>query len=446
MSNTETIKNFPTRAVKAARAELAKSHARLVRAAAKTGQTAPAAPEIVVIAEHVVSICSGCHTVRQAVCVGVCDGIGCSGTYHTRAVVDIQLIADRPCLDGWEFLAVVEPLDGGNLIRQIPGAVVADGELIRWRTCSIACDHCQAKRARNETFIVRKDDGVGTTYKQVGRNCLKAFLGGKSAAAIVCAIGWPDLIRKCGEEDEGSGTDWLYTPAEVLAWAASSVRLTGWISRGTSRAAADAGDYTVKATADHVIRLIGPLPLFRDERARVEAERIKFEPTSADIARANAALTWAQGLAPTSDYEQNLSLVARQEHIDTSHIGILASAISAHARVLGRVLEQSARATSTSMHRGTVGDKLALTLTVERCSSFDTDYGRTHINTMRDTQGNAYIWRTSTVALTAGDRIECMGTVKKHSEFRGEPQTELTRCKVTPIAMSDSADSASPAF
>jgi len=49
---------FPADKLDDARAELTKAHARLVRAAARTGQEAPAAPELVVLREYVVSRCS----------------------------------------------------------------------------------------------------------------------------------------------------------------------------------------------------------------------------------------------------------------------------------------------------------------------------------------------------------------------------------------------------
>ena len=72
-------------------------------------------------------------------------------------VVDIVAIGARPSLAGWDFLACVEPLEGGNLIRQVPCASIAEGELTPWREGAIRCDHCSTSRRRTETFVVRAD-------------------------------------------------------------------------------------------------------------------------------------------------------------------------------------------------------------------------------------------------------------------------------------------------
>lgn len=430
METNVTIEGFPARRLDVARAAVAKSHAGLVRSAARTGQVAPAAPVINVLREYVKSRCTECHDITVGFTGRLCQTPRCLGYVVACSFVDLEVVAERPTLAGWDFLAVVEPLVGGNLIRQVPGADVADGELVPWRTGEIACDHCETRRRRSETFVVRADGSdpavPAGTYKQVGRQCLGAFLGGKSAATIIASLGLEALIREAGD---GEGGGWsgpgVYDPAEFLAWTASSVRVGGWISKKA------AGDR--QATADHVKYLLTP-PFGGDGRAAWEKARENFKPTDEDRARGAAALEWAKLLSDASDYERNLRLVAQQPALEPSHAGILASAVAAHARVLGEEVRRKAAAASPSKHVGEVKSKVAATVTVERVSSFETQYGELFVHTFRDADGNALVWKTGKSVGAAGDVLALTGTVKAHTEFRGEQQTELTRCKIASVA------------
>lgn len=431
MDNTTTteIKNFPAARVGAARKAIAQAQARIERAARKANQEAPAAPVLTVVREFIRAECDTCGANEQT--DPVAHGISCEGKLARRRVADLTVTYARPVLDGWEFLAVVEPLTGGNLLRGVPGATVVDGELDAWRTSDLRCDHCNTIRRRSETFIVRNEE---RTYKQVGRQCLAHFLGGKSAAAIIAALGWPNLIRAAGDgEGSGGGSDDpVYTPGEILAQTAACVRLGGWVSKGMAR-----DREGLEATADFVLYLVNPCYDREESAKRKHREAcVKFAVTDADVARADAARAWAVNLSG-SDYERNLSLVASQEIIERSHVGILASAIASYGRFLGEQRTREER--PTSAHVGTVGEKIDLAVTIERTFNVETQYGTLVINTMRTDEGAIIVWKTGKAVGSVGVRITIRGTVKRHSEYKGEAQTELTRCKVAEISMSASA-------
>src|SRR4029077_16713735 len=297
-----------------ARQAIEKAHARIVRAAAKTGQIAPAAPELVIVNECVESRCHDCKTTTDGfppefhLCRGTTVRTSTDGVWTSRHLVDLELIAARPAPAGWDFLAVIEPLEGGNLLRQVPGAALAEGELLRWRQGQISCDHCGTTRRRTETFVLRADGSdpaiTAGTYKQAGRNCLGAFLGGKSPAAIITQLGWPDIVRTLGEDGEGG---WgggraavVFQPEVFLAQTAACIRLDGWVSRGQART--EEG----QSTADQVSYLLTP-PFGGDPRGAWRRACERCRPIAEDVARGTAALAWTRALVPTSDYERNLS-------------------------------------------------------------------------------------------------------------------------------------------
>jgi hypothetical protein len=449
--NKTTIERFPAYRLDEARQALEKAHARIVRAATKTGQIAPAAPELVIVNERVESRCHDCKTIADGfppefhLCRGTPVHTSTDGAWTSRQLVDLELIAARPVLAGWDFLAVIEPLEGGNLLRQVPGADVAEGELAPWRQGQISCNHCGTSRRRTETFIVRADGSdpaiAAGTYKQVGRNCLESFLGGKSPASIVAQLAWPDVVRTAGEDGEGGwgggSSPRVFQPEIFLAQTAACIRLDGWVSRSQARADADdfgTGRY-VQSTADQVCYLLTP-PFGGDPRGDWRAACERCRPTDADIARGTAALAWARTMVPTSDYENNLTLVAKQTVVKLAHAGLAASIVSAHGRILEREIEVR-RHTRTggrpSQHVGEVGQRLDLELEVQRVNSRDTDYGLLHIISMRDQVGNLIVWMTGSTTATAGDRFHVRGTVKKHNEYQGEQQTVLTRCRAVLI-------------
>lgn len=76
-----------------------------------------------------------------------------------RVYADVTLLSpEPPKVDGWEFVAALTHVEGvGAVLRVVPGAQVAEGELKKYREASPDnCDHCHAKRRRTDTFIIRK--------------------------------------------------------------------------------------------------------------------------------------------------------------------------------------------------------------------------------------------------------------------------------------------------
>lgn len=434
-----TLANFPARRLDAARTALKESHRRLIRAAAKAGQQPPAAPSLVVTREGWASRCPECRCESNGVSGGSCLTRGCRGHLICQPIVDLTISWESPRLAGWEFLAVVEPMIGGNLIRRVPGTTVAEGELDAWRAGDLQCDHCETDRRRSETFVVRADGSDSTipagTHRQVGRSCLQAFLGGPGAATIVASIGWRDLVQSAaddgndGGDESGGGRGWgdpHFESALFLSWVAASIRLGGWRSREAARATERT------STADHALYLL--TPMFGSGKVEWARAREEYRPSDADRARGAQALAWARELTGASDYEQNLRLVAAQPAMARKHAGILASALQAHARHLGEEIKRLAKIATfgqPSRHVGTVGEKKRQfgRVTCERVSSYETNFGTQHVHSFRDEGGNALVWKTSDRHADEGGTIEMLvGTIKAHSEFRGEAQTEIVRC------------------
>jgi hypothetical protein len=176
------------------------------------------------------------------------------GFAKIRHYFSVEVKGTAPKLNGWEFVAVLQPVadeDGkelGNILRNVPGCEHSVPE--NYRAAESRCEHCNTWRRRNETFVLRSDAGV---WKQVGRNCLADFLGHASperyAAMAEILFDAADLAGLAEDEDWEGGHRHInrFAAEEVLAVASTAVRTVGWTSRKVAREFQKS-----KATADLV--------------------------------------------------------------------------------------------------------------------------------------------------------------------------------------------------
>ena len=91
---------------------------------------------------------------------------------------------------------------------------------------------------------------------------------------------------------------------------------------------------------------------------------------------------------------------------------------------------------TASEYIGNVGDKVEMVLTFVQEYTYETNftyYGEIqHIYKFADENGNTVVWKTSKglYNIEEGKTYTVKGTIKEHSEYRGDKQTILTRCKV----------------
>lgn len=91
-----------------------------------------------------------------------------------------------------------------------------------------------------------------------------------------------------------------------------------------------------------------------------------------------------------------------------------------------------------SQYQGEVGQKITVKIVDRHTASYETVYGITNIHIMKDAEGNIYTWKTNNFIgwydeddeYIVPDEFLITGTIKDHSEYNGEKQTVLTRCKV----------------
>lgn len=245
---------------------------------------------------------------------------------------EVVLIAAETKLEGWEFIGTIEHTEAGNILRTVPKHEETLPE--KYRAVTNDCDHCGYDRRRKDTYIVLHEDG---TYKQVGRTCIKDFLGHGNPDQIAAYFNeiialWDSLSLGFNEDDPdffGGRAPWELDTAGFLGTVAQAIRTNGWTSRGK------AYEWQTYATADCAWDFDWDR---RDGKSNAKLlDRFGFcEITDEAIADGKAALAWARGLTDAdtagNDYLHNLRVACSLDYTNGKRAGIVASAVSGWQR------------------------------------------------------------------------------------------------------------------
>lgn len=333
----------------------------------------------------------------------------------------VRVYGEAPKINGWSFMGTIEHDPQGNMLRSIPGEEMPP----EYRSAERRCDHCQKSRTRHHTYIVRNEEG---DYKQVGRQCLRDFLGHQSPEAIARHAEWLMNLSASIEEEEGNfGSigryEFSFYTEGYLAWIACFIETKGWLSRSKEQEQGF-GESTAS------LGLIAMDPRMSADRRDMH----NLKPSEENWETGRQALAWCrEELAPTitdqaSEYEYNLVQACKAERTTRRNAGLVASVIVSWKKAKKRQKEASEFAKSDYV--GKQGERITTTVKVLRLFTIDGNFGPTRIHKMQDEAGNVFIWFGHATPLDEDQTYNIKGTVKNHEFYRGVKQTVLTRCKV----------------
>lgn len=321
-------------------------------------------------------------------------------------MIDLEISEQSIVLSGWRFLAVIEHLPTGNLIKSYVETLPTE-----YRTAKPACEHCHTKRPRNKTFIVTN----GETNLQIGSTCVKDFLGDNCPEKIVSYLEFYFSLQDFTEEGEWKERiprDKFGLNIEACFQASARlIREYGFtsVSRSTEMN---------PATSLFVGNFLHNPKAF--ERDGIVVEEI-------DVKTAKLTLEWILNNTSESDYMHNLKVLCASDYARYKDLAILVSAVASY---LGDAAKKANANVDESEHYGQPGDKISIHCVYVGSNSFDGYYGTTFFHKFQS--GNFhFVWKTGkSLSLEIGSEGEIKGTVKDHSEYKGVKQTILTRCKL----------------
>lgn len=345
-------------------------------------------------------------------------------------VIPVAVHGGVPILKGWRFLAKIEHDPSGNEVQGfgVQKAINDNPELFKtWTTCPPDCDHCQLKRKRNITFVFEKGEGGNKERMQIGNSCVDDFSGHKDPGQVLAmASSFPGTIQELADMEEdafGGGSSYReYDVKEVFAVASALIRHDGrWVSREHATESGSSADWIAQIMTNPKTQI--KMVIDKDRRV---ADAVEAWLTSEDFD------------AGSNMYLHNLQMMAHRGHIKPNLVGFAGSAVASWGREKEKIMaRQQAREKQVSMTLGEAGEKIALTVQVEKIIPIETFYGTSRLHIMRDTESGAKLtWFNSGARkFYPGDTYEIGGRVKKHDERDGIKETQLTRVNSPDMAL-----------
>lgn len=346
---------------------------------------------------------------------------------------------DRPeaKLGDWIVLASVELEEGGTVLR------IAEGHSLQGfdRPDAHTCDHCGTRRNRKHSYILRNVNDASEVI-QVGRSCLTVFTGLDLSGLWALTALTAEALAEMDEDTEGGGRNWSAPSLFPVRWviaAAAEVSTNG--AGYVSKAAAHQGRPSTSSLVQELFyfRPIGRNPEYNAEMlalgARV-AERVEQNDPIIE-----AALDAVRAMKPSSDYADNMLVIANSEHISHRSLGYAVSAVAVYYRSITDEAERQAKYDADKAERaiskgwiGEAGEKLTdIVATITGWRVIEGDWGNSHLLTLRTESHHIVKWFASNPddSLEVGNKVRIVrATVKKQDRYEGQDQTVVTRAKL----------------
>lgn len=331
----------------------------------------------------------------------------------TETTIEYEIVK----LNGWEFIGTLDHELGNVIVKPVPGKTVPS----KYFTADHKdCDHCHIKRARKETFIVRHESGE---TKQVGRNCLKDFLGIDPAKILSLLGSIGDLFREFEERDWFGGGKQYYS-IDLDKMVEASVVYTGkhgYISK------AKADERIVPSTAD-IIRdyFFGDDPFssyYKDLREEINSG--KNEESSE---KALKVIGWAKKQAADNadkDFWHNIQTFIELEAIPSKYFGYLVCLPALWHKACE---EEKEHEKELNEYFGAIGKRVTEELEITSVNHSESYYGYTTIFNLKDKAGHSFVWFASgQIPGEKGESGNAKFTIKDHKEYKGRKQTIVNR-------------------
>lgn len=328
---------------------------------------------------------------------------------------DVTITGEPPKFAGWRLLAAIDKVGDSAVLRYLPGVeqnipndTVRPGE----------CDHCHTRRSRTKVLLVEHD--TTGERKQVGSSCLKDFLGWSTLPVILTTDELRDQLTVAHRGRSGD-----LDLASVLTYSWAVIAAHGWTPSTT------AGQHRM-ATRDLVSTAIhgrrGSAALLASIQPHLDEGR-RMAPQIID--------TLTAAFTEPSGYQANLSAILQAGQVGPRHLGLAVSAVSAYLRITQQQATRDERAGRrvTLDYTGEVGEKLTLTGTITVLLHVDGFTWHSPSRRMIILDCETSVAKMITGASWAydverGDQITITGTIRKHEDWHGTPQTVIVRPKL----------------
>lgn len=325
---------------------------------------------------------------------------------------DVTITGEPPRFADWRLLAAIDKVGDSAVLRYLPGI---EKNIPNDTVRSGECDHCHTRRARTSVLLVEHEK-TGER-KQVGSSCLIDFLGWSTHPVFITT---DELRDQLTPAHHGSVGD--LDLASVLTYSWAVIATHGW----TPASAAADGRTATRDLVDNAIHgRRGSTELLASIQPHLDQGH-RMAPVIID--------TLTEAFTDPTGYEANLAAILRAGPVEPRHLGLPVSAVSAYLRVTEQRAAREARSERDAVlgYAGEVGEKVTITGTIRQL--FHVDGFTRHSPSRRMLIVDCGTSRAKMITgaswaydVERGHQITLTGTVRKHEEWHGTPQTLIVR-------------------
>lgn len=344
--------------------------------------------------------------------------------HHKFILVEVDGTAK---IDNWECIAVLENHEVGNIIRRINTEIDIPE---RFKHTENICEHCNTKRQRNNLYIIHNIET--DEWKQVGGNCLKLYTGGLSLEYVAAYM---DGITELEEFNGivGNGKPY-YRVEEILSYAVETINKLGYFNAQSVIPTKYIVSNLMRNRLNRAVEVINDEFKLEKMNVRVSEHDFHKENTKEVV---DKVIDYYKNVEDNSEFVHNVKVMLNEEYVLAKNFGFLCYLPEGYAKHIKQEAEKAAENAkkAETKYFGEVGkrykDKTIKDVTL--ITTWETQWGVTHIYKITLEDGAVLTWKTSN-GLYLYDKNEKFDkisfTVKEHKEYKGEKQTEVTRCKV----------------
>ena len=348
-------------------------------------------------------------------------------TYKGKEVIAVELTIPNELEQGkWSFLGL-KKICGDDVLYfgDIPS---------EYHNTDMFCEHCSSNRARKSVILIK--DMESGTVKQVGKSCVKKYLG--TAFDMLGSLLWTvdELFDDDTEGYGGSGysvyNKYLNT-LEYLYYCMESIKERGYIKKNSF----DNNGVPIDTTAyDGYDRYI------------------KHRGENIDLSEVLEAIQvykdFVSSKNDTSDFTHNVLTLLNTQYMEKKYTNMVAFIPTFLLNKRKFEAEKKAKneerakfnASLNNEYLGVAGEKVSCTARLIHYSTFESYYTyRGELNyryTFITKEGNLIQWKTQNCIVADLDNaieektfFNIKGTIKECKEYKERFYTVLTRCKVS---------------
>ena len=349
--------------------------------------------------------------------------------YYKFIIVEVDGTAK---IDNWECVAVLENYNAGNIIRKINTDIDIP---TKFYTTDNFCEHCNSKRYRKQLFIIH--NVVTDEWKQVGGSCLLSYTNCLSMEYITAFF---DGVTELEENDGVFPTvnfATYYDVKEVLGYAVELIEKIGYFNANSNLATKSLVNELLGERLDRGIYYINR----RLKNAEFSVELCRNDFLKHDTEnKVENIINYYLSLDDNTDFIHNVQVILKEKYVSRKNIGFLCflpQGYNRHIQKEARRIEREAKRKEQQNdceYFGEIGKRYKEfdVKSIERIASWYTEYGMTSVYKIVIDNG-VLTWKTNNEMILNDDEEwnKIAFTVKEHKEYKGEKQTEVTRCKVT---------------